>query len=240
MHTATLELELALRAQGYRFIAGLDEAGRGAWAGPVVAAAVILPLERSDLCTLLEGVCDSKQLASDARIKLAERIRSIALAVGVGISAPAVIDREGILPATRRAMLQALQRLHIKPDALVLDHLQLPQVDLPQFAAPHADTHHLCVAAASIIAKVTRDQQMILLEHRYPGYGFAAHKGYGTSAHRHALAQRGVTAIHRRSFAPVRAVMEKIDHFAQLDESDYREDTCTRRMQPASADAILQ
>jgi len=195
--------------QGYRLIAGLDEAGRGAWAGPVVAAAVILPLERADLCSLLDGVCDSKQLSPHVRTRLAQRICSIALAVGVGISAPTVIDREGIVPATRRAMLQALQRLRIKPDALVLDHIRLPQVDVPQYAMPHADVHHLCVAAASIIAKVTRDRLMSLLEQRYPGYGFAVHKGYGTPAHRRSLAQRGVTPIHRRSFAPVRAIAER-------------------------------
>ncbi|MGQ9501309.1 MAG: ribonuclease HII [Anaerolineae bacterium] len=206
---ATLELELTLHKQGYRFIAGLDEAGRGAWAGPVVAAAVVLPLERPDLISLLDGVRDSKQLTSPTRVRLAQRIRDVALAVGVGVSAPAMIDREGIVLATRYAMMQALWHLCITPEALVLDYMQLPQVELPQYVVPHADARHLCVAAASIIAKVTRDQLMVLLAQRYPGYGFAVHKGYGTPDHRRSLAQRGITPIHRRSFAPVRALAEQ-------------------------------
>ncbi|MGC8878769.1 MAG: ribonuclease HII [Anaerolineae bacterium] len=201
---ATLDFERTLHKRGYRFIAGLDEAGRGAWAGPVVAAAVILPLERADLLLLLDGVCDSKQLTPHMRTRLAQRIRDVALAVGVGVGAPAMIDREGIVPATRHAMMQALRRLHITPEALVLDYMRLPQVDLPQYVMPHADAHHLCVAAASIIAKVTRDRLMVLLAQRYPGYGFAVHKGYGTPDHHRSLIQRGVTPIHRRSFAPVR------------------------------------
>lgn len=207
--TATLELERILHGQGYRLIAGLDEAGRGAWAGPVVAAAVILPLERPDLASLLGGVCDSKQLAPYVRMRLAERIWDIALAAGVGIGAPALIDREGIVPATRHAMMQALRRLGVTPEALVLDYVRLPHVPLPQYAMPHADALHLCVAAASILAKVTRDSLMVLLAQRYPGYGFAVHKGYGTPDHRRALIQKGVTPIHRRSFAPVRALAER-------------------------------
>ncbi|PWH20606.1 MAG: ribonuclease HII [Ardenticatenia bacterium] len=222
---ATLELEHMLYQQGYRLIAGLDEAGRGAWAGPVVAAAVILPLERPDLSHLLDGICDSKQLAPPVRVRLAQHIRDVALAIGIGVGAPALIDREGIVPATRHAMTQALRRLRITPEALVLDYVRLPHVQLPQYVRPHADALHLCVAAASIIAKVTRDHLMGLLAQRYPGYGFAEHKGYGTPDHRRLLVQQGITPIHRRSFAPVRTLAEQPGFRAQLDEFDNQEDT---------------
>lgn len=204
MDTPTLDLELALLAQGYRFVAGLDEAGRGAWAGPVVAAAVILPLERSDLCRALRGVRDSKQLTPLARETLYDVVRRTALAVGVGISAPLVIDRDGVVPATCRAMMRALEHLAAPPDYLVLDHIRLPLIPLPQCSLPKADAHHLSVAAASIVAKVTRDRLMIMLDRSYPGYGFAAHKGYGTAAHRSALTRLGPACIHRHSFAPLR------------------------------------
>lgn len=208
MDVPTLECELALRAQGYHFVAGLDEAGRGAWAGPVVAAAAILPLDRVDLEQVLDGVRDSKQLLPAARDMLFHLIRQTALEVGVGVSAPAVIDRDGIVPATRRAMRQALACLSLQPSYLILDHLQLTNISLPQIAFPKADAQCLTVAAASIIAKVTRDRLMILLDQRYPGYGFARHKGYGTAAHRTALANLGPTPIHRMSFAPLNTYLK--------------------------------
>jgi ribonuclease HII len=204
MDIPTFDLELALRKRGYRFVAGLDEAGRGAWAGPVVAAAVILPLERSDVTDELRGVRDSKQLTPAARAALFDVVAGVALAVGVGVSAPRAIDHDGIVSATRRAMLRALARLTVPPDYLVLDHLRLPTSPLPQLSLPKADAHHLSVAAASIIAKVTRDRLMVLLDGRFPGYGFAAHKGYGTARHRAELARLGPVCIHRRSFAPLR------------------------------------
>ena len=206
MDIPTLEIELALRAQGQCFIAGLDEAGRGAWAGPVVAAAVILPLDRPDLGSALDGVCDSKQLSAARRAVLFDTIRQVAVAVGVGVSAPGFIDRAGIVPATRRAMMQALAHLSPQADRLILDHVRLPACPLPQIAFPKADAHCLSVAAASIIAKVSRDRLMVLLDQRYPGYGFARHKGYGTGAHSAALAQLGLVPIHRFSFAPLRAL----------------------------------
>ncbi len=208
MDVPTLDLELALREQGYRFVAGLDEAGRGAWAGPVVAAAVLLPLERPNLRDALCGVRDSKQLAPSAREGLYDVIWATALAIGVGVSAPRLIDRNGIVPATRRAMMAALDQLAVQPDHLVLDHIHLPLVPLPQICRPKADAHHLSVAAASIIAKVTRDRLMVLLGRRYPGYGFATHKGYGTPAHRVALTLLGPACVHRHSFAPVRRQMQ--------------------------------
>ena len=207
METPTLETELALRTQGHRRIAGLDEAGRGAWAGPVVAAAVILPLDRPDLERALVGVRDSKQLSPAVRDAHFEVIGQVALGVGVGVSAPAVIDRDGIMPATRRAMRQALCRLSPQPECLIIDHLQLVSVSLPQVAFPKADVRSLSVAAASIVAKVTRDRLLAQLDERYPGYGFARHKGYGTAAHRAALDDLGPTPIHRVSFAPLRTTL---------------------------------
>jgi ribonuclease HII len=205
MVTPTLEVELALLAQGHRFIAGLDEAGRGAWAGPVVAAAVVLPLDQSDLEHILAGVRDSKQLSPAAREEILTVIRQTALDIGVGVSAPAVVDRDGVVPATRRAMRRALARLSPQPECLIVDYLQLRTVPLPQIAFPKADAQSLSVAAASIVAKITRDRLMVLLDKHYPGYGFARHKGYGTAAHRAALADLGPTPIHRMSFAPLRA-----------------------------------
>ncbi|MFQ5614719.1 MAG: ribonuclease HII [Anaerolineae bacterium] len=207
----TLDVECALYAQGYRLIAGLDEAGRGAWAGPVVAGAVILPLHlvtAPDLMRRLQGVRDSKQMTPRSRDRFYEVIQEVALAVGVGIVAPACVDRRGLLPATRRAMQQALRRLSKiqAPQHLLLDALSLPSVPLPQLAFPKADARSLTVAAASIIAKVTRDRLMVQLDERFPGYHFARHKGYGTEAHRAALLELGPCSIHRFSYKPVRHV----------------------------------
>ena len=204
MDVPTLDTELALRMQGYDFVAGLDEAGRGAWAGPVVAAAVILPLDRPDLGLVLQDVRDSKQISPAKRDILFGIISQTALDVGVGISAPGVIDRDGIVPATRRAMNKALTHLSLRPSYLILDYIRLTTLALPQISCPRADSQFLSVAAASIIAKVTRDRLMILLGQRYPGYGFARHKGYGTAGHRAALVSLGPAAIHRMSFAPLR------------------------------------
>jgi len=203
----SFEIEMALRAQGHSFVAGLDEAGRGAWAGPVVAAAVILPLGRSGLECVLVGVRDSKQLSHHARATLFEVICQTALGVGVGVSAPAVVDREGVVPATRRAMGKALARLSPQPECLILDYVRLAAVSLPQVALPKADAISFSVAAASIIAKVSRDRLMGLLDQRYPGYGFARHKGYGTPMHRAALAALGPSPIHRLSFAPLQTYL---------------------------------
>jgi ribonuclease HII len=206
MDFPTLDVEMALHAQGHRFVAGLDEAGRGAWAGPVVAAAVILPLDYPDLAYNLAGVRDSKQLSPVAREALFEVIIRTAQGVGVGASAPAIVDRDGIVIATQRAMCQALARLSPQAESLILDHVRLPTIPLPQMAFPKADAHSLSVAAASIIAKVTRDRLMRLLDRRYPGYGFAHHKGYGTARHQAALAVLGACIIHRMSFAPLRHI----------------------------------
>lgn len=199
----SLLYEGRLWSQGYRRIAGLDEAGRGAWAGPVVAAAVILPASQPDLIERLAGVRDSKQLSPARRETLIEAIQAQALAWGVGQVAPAEIDALGIVPATRQAMHQALASLSPAADYALIDYLPLPDLDLPQFSLPKGDARVLSIAAASIVAKVLRDRLMIQLDDRYPGYGFARHKGYGTPQHRAALQALGPCAIHRLSFAPL-------------------------------------
>jgi ribonuclease HII len=203
----TLAEEWTLRGQGYHHIAGLDEAGRGAWAGPVVAAAVILPLDDPDLSRSLDGVRDSKQLSPQQRDILYERVRAVAIAVGVGAVPAEGIDALGIVPATHQAMAAAVAQLSLSPDFLLIDFLQLDEVVLPQKGIVRGDGHCLSIAAASIIAKVTRDRLLIELEETYPGYGFARHKGYGTRQHRTALNHLGPCGIHRRSYAPVRAVI---------------------------------
>ncbi len=202
---ADLTYETALRQQGFTHIAGLDEVGRGAWAGPVVAGAVILPLDRPDLAQVLEGVNDSKLLSPRRREKLLLYITEAALAMEVGFATQREIDKHGIVTATRLAMQRALARLPIQPDCLLLDALRLPSIALPQTHLIRGDQKSLTIAAASIVAKVTRDQWMRDRDEHYPEYGFAAHKGYGTALHQRALQQYGVTELHRRSFAPIRA-----------------------------------
>jgi ribonuclease HII len=201
-----LHKEIALHQQGYRFIAGLDEAGRGAWAGPVVAAAVILPLQQPDLAETLNGLDDSKNLNPLEREQFFELIHEAALAVAVGVAPAALVDKLNVVGATRYAMQQALAGLTITPDYLLLDHLKLPAVNLPQDAFPKADAISLTVAAASVIAKVTRDSLMVQFNQEYPGYAFDRHKGYGTSAHRIALAEHGPCFLHRLSFKPLSAI----------------------------------
>lgn len=205
MINPTLQHEAKFWLAGYRRVAGIDEAGRGPWAGPVTAAAVILPPE-AEVLAALEGVRDSKTLSARQRAALVLQIEAVALAVGVGCVTAAEIDALRIVPATRLAMRRALDALALAPDALLIDGLRLPEVDLPQAAFPRADVYALSVAAASIIAKEARDRWMVeVAEVEYPGYGFAQHKGYGTRAHREALNRLGVCPIHRRSFQPVAA-----------------------------------
>lgn len=196
--------ELDLYAAGYTRVAGLDEVGRGAWAGPVCAAAVVLPLNHPDLPGLLAGVRDSKQLSPAQRERLFPLILEAADAVGVGWATPAEVDEQGIVPATRQTMARAVKELNGQADALLVDYVRLPDLDLPQRALPKADAHCLSVAAASIVAKVTRDRRMVALDRDLPGYGFARHKGYGTRQHREALARLGPSPIHRMSWRPLR------------------------------------
>jgi ribonuclease HII len=188
-------------------IAGLDEAGRGAWAGPVISAAVILPIEHFNLAHVLEGVCDSKRMTPSAREKWAVRIRQVALAVSIGDASAHEVDKLGLLPATQLSMLRALQQLPTKPSYLLIDHLGLPDTSLPQLSLTRGDSRSLSIAAASIIAKVTRDHIMIDISARHERYGFDRHKGYGTHRHRMALRDYGPSPIHRKTYQPVAASM---------------------------------
>ena len=199
----TIDFELALWQSGLLLVAGLDEAGRGAWAGPVSAGAVILPADPRVLARL-DGVRDSKEMPPHARVEFAARVRNEAAAWGVGFASHAEIDTLGILPATRLAMTRALQACGMAATALLIDALRLPGVDLPQTALIKGDARSLSIAAASILAKTERDARMLELDALWPGYGFARHKGYGTAAHRAALDERGPCPVHRFSFAPLR------------------------------------
>ena len=202
-----LSEEYALCGAGHSRVAGLDEAGRGAWAGPVCAAAVVLPLSQDDLLVALDGVRDSKLLTPGRREALLPLIHETAVAIGVGWGKPAEIDLWGIVPATRLAMGRAVAELKNHVDALLVDYVALPGLDLPQHSLPKADARCLSVAAASIVAKVERDRLMVALDGQYPGYGFAQHKGYGTEQHREALGRLGCSAIHRVSWRPMRQRM---------------------------------
>lgn len=196
-----LVLEQRLWSQG-KVVAGLDEAGRGAWAGPVVAAAVLLPPEPGELLVALAGVDDSKRLRPAERERLDECIRRVA-AVGVGVSPATEIDAAGILPATMRSMLAAVAALPRRPDFLLIDQIPYALGDLPQQRLVRGESKSLSIAAASIIAKVFRDRMMKMLDAEQPGYGFGQHKGYGTAAHRQALDRLGPCPAHRRTWAPL-------------------------------------
>jgi ribonuclease HII len=203
----TLRHERALYRSGHHHVAGIDEAGRGAWAGPVVAAAVILPLTPGCARALCD-VNDSKQLSPGRREECRGRIEETALAWAVGSASHEEIDALGIVPATRLAMGRAVHGLAVAPDALVIDAVRLPEIDLPQDVFNFADSISLSVAAASILAKTARDAHMREIDALWPGYGFAAHKGYGTAAHQAALTRMGVSPIHRRSYAPIARLLQ--------------------------------
>jgi ribonuclease HII len=187
------------RAGGHRMIAGVDEVGRGALAGPVVAAAVIL----DPGAPLPEGLDDSKKLTAAARERIAAELKATALCYGVGLIPPEEIDRTNILIATRRAMCHALGELKPCADFLLIDALQLREVELPQRAIIRGDSISASIAAASVIAKTFRDALMRDYDQVYPQYGFGAHVGYGTRAHLEALRAHGACPIHRRSFRGV-------------------------------------
>jgi ribonuclease HII len=197
----SLNEENELSVKGYRLIAGVDEAGRGALAGPVVAAAVILPPSPS--FRWLGSVRDSKELPAARRESLFDQIKQDAIAVSVGIIAPQTIDVIGILNATKIAMCHAVEQLATPPDFILVDFLRLPQLRISQKPIVRGDKLCLSIACASIIAKVTRDRIMVELDQLHPGYGLADHKGYGTRKHVTFLRQNGPSPIHRHSFAPV-------------------------------------
>ena len=194
-----IEEEL-LAARGYRIIAGVDEAGRGALAGPVVAAAVILP--RDINAAWLSGVKDSKQLTPDKRELFFHHIHQAAVAIGIGAVPHRLVDNKGVVKATRLAMKQAIERLSPKPESLLIDYLSLPEVRLPQKGITNGDSLCLSIACASIIAKVARDRLMTAFDRIYPGYGLSRHKGYGTEEHFDRLFRLGPCPIHRRTFSP--------------------------------------
>jgi len=207
-----LSEELALYQAGYRCVVGVDEAGRGAWAGPLVAGAVVLPLNPTqpltqalnELTHLFAGVNDSKQLTPAKRAVLFETITAHAY-WGVGVVSALAIDVAGVGVANRLAWKRAIANLpaHTRPDFLLLDAFKLPELPLPQLAIIKGDTISLSIAAASIVAKVTRDRLLSQFEAEYPGYGFDAHKGYGTAIHAAALTKNGPCPEHRHSYRPV-------------------------------------
>lgn len=215
----SLAHERALAQAGYLRVAGIDEVGRGAWAGPVVAAAAILdPAQARRLRRL--GVRDSKQLSWQQREALFPQIQEACLCWSTGQANVSEIDAIGIARATRLAMRRAVETLSSPPDALIIDALRLPDIDLPQRAFPFADSISLSVAAASILAKVTRDRVMVELETLRPGYGFDRHKGYGTQAHWMALKALGACEVHRRTFKPIQSLSPEEVVLVSLDVPD--------------------
>lgn len=202
----TLAAEAACWARGALRVAGVDEVGRGAWAGPVVAAAVVLPASLS-VAAALAGVRDSKAVMPAEREQLADLILRHAVATAVGMAASVLVDREGLLPATARAMNEALAGLPITPDHVLVDGLHMRGLSYQHTPIVRGDATCLSIAAASIVAKVTRDRLMAGLDGLHPGYSFAGHKGYGTAAHRAALCRHGPCPEHRLSYAPIAAIV---------------------------------
>ncbi len=196
---STLYFEQRAQQRGFKLIAGIDEAGRGPLAGPVVAAAVILP-DRFDL----PGLTDSKKLSEKQRNRFYPQIREQARAVGVGVASAAEIDQINILQATLLAMRRAVSRLSLTPDYLLIDGITPLPLDISQQTLKKGDSRSLSIAAASVIAKVVRDRIMSAFARQLPEYGLAKHKGYGTKHHRHAIAEFGPTWLHRKTFAGVK------------------------------------
>jgi len=217
LKTAELMIEQEFWNQGYHNLMGCDEAGRGPWAGPIVVGVVCLPHDRPDLTQVLEGVRDSKKMTKRMRTRLVDRIKETAVTWGVGIASNAEIDEYKINPATKLAMIRALEMAELEPDFLMMDafpwektalaqptHINL---DFPYRSIKGGDNLSLTIAAASVIAKVTRDEYMIEIDEKYPDYGFRDHKGYGTAKHQAALKLHGPCEIHRMYYAPVRQMM---------------------------------
>jgi len=189
--------------QGYQYIAGIDEVGRGPLAGPVVAAAVILSPG-----FFLPEVNDSKKLSAKVRAELANAIKKVAIAWSLAAVFPPYLDQINILNATREAMRTAVEHLTPGPDFLLIDAVKLHDIDIKQRSIIKGDSNSVSIACASILAKVERDRSMEAFDMLYPGYGFARHKGYGTREHLEALMKQGLCPIHRESYAPVRAIRE--------------------------------
>ena len=201
---STLFFEAMARRQGYRAVAGIDEAGRGPLAGPVVAAAVILP-QIFDL----PGLNDSKQLSAKKRNELYPLIHEQAIAVGVGVSRADEIDRINILQATLQGMSRAVGRLSMPPDFLLVDGITPVPINIDQKTLKKGDSRSLSIAAASVVAKVVRDRIMFAYDRLFPEYGFAGHKGYGSQKHRDAVSKYGPCICHRLTFAGVKEHCER-------------------------------
>jgi ribonuclease HII len=195
--SAMRTLENALRRVGFVYVGGVDEVGRGCLAGPVVAAAVVLHPDRH-----IAGVCDSKLVPAVERERLHDQILRHAIAWAVASADPTEIDRINIHQASLRAMQRAVLSLAPLPDIVLVDAFRVPELPMPQRGVPHGDRRCSAIAAASIVAKVTRDRLMIELHSRDPRYGFDRHKGYATADHLHAVARFGYSEVHRRSFRP--------------------------------------
>lgn len=199
------EYELEEIAGGRKFICGIDEAGRGPLAGPVVSAAVILPkIELDTGWQIWEGINDSKKLSGRKRDKLFERLLDNPdVHIGIGIISEKLIDRLNILKATQLSMYRAIKNLDVKPDCLLIDGMFLPKIKIRQHKIIDGDSLSLSIASASIVAKVTRDRIMCEYHEKYPEYGFDRHKGYGTKEHMKKIREYGPCEIHRRSFYPI-------------------------------------
>jgi len=198
-----LTFERQLWHRGCQFVAGIDEAGRGPLAGPVVAAAVVFPKDTTNTLHIF----DSKQLPAHKREQLKTVVEQHAVSIGIGIVDHDLIDEINILQASLQAMKEAVDQLSVKPDHLLIDGIHAPDINVENTCIPKGDSKSMAIAAASIIAKVTRDELMIKLDRKYPGYGFARHKGYPTKAHIKSIHQLGFSPIHRRSFR-VRELIE--------------------------------
>ncbi|MDY6833717.1 MAG: ribonuclease HII [Chloroflexota bacterium] len=203
----TFEHESEIATRGFRFIAGIDEVGRGALAGPVAAASVILPIDIEHRSIDWIGtVRDSKQLSPKRREALFNLIQMSAIAIGVGMVDPVDIDAKGIVEATRCAMCMAVDQLVQSPDFLLIDAIAIPSITIPQRNIIKGDEQCLSIACASIVAKVTRDRYMMEMDRSYPGYALANNKGYGTKQHMMGLEILGTSCIHRRTFVPDRMI----------------------------------
>lgn len=200
--TPTFKLERELMSQGFHILAGIDEAGCGCWAGPVYAAAVILPLD-----SRIGLIRDSKRLSLDQRRRVIIDIKEKAAAWAVGTASHQEVDQLNIRQAAFLAMRRALEKLPLQPEAVLVDGFTIPNLSIPCRRVIGGDRLVKSIAAASIIAKVERDNEMERLDQAYPGYGFAEHKGYGTKQHQIALKKLGVSPIHRMSYAPIKALV---------------------------------
>ena len=203
-HQAKLDFDVSYLPHKEAFIAGTDEAGRGPLAGPVVTAAVILP----NYCMELLGVNDSKQLSKEKRNDFAKRIKEHALYYAVHFQSAEEIDRLNIYEATRESMLKSIEALEVQPDFILADAMTL-HTDIPQASIIKGDAQSLAIAAASILAKTARDDYMEVLDQEFPQYGFAQHAGYGTKQHLEALAEFGPTIHHRKTFEPIKSMIEQ-------------------------------